>query len=347
MLSARYVGAGKPLVIENVEIPKVNGDEVLIELKAAGICGSDVHYVKGDAHPSKVPITLGHEGAGIIKEVGNKVHNLTVGDHVIVHYVISCGSCKNCILGYDNRCRNRISIGHDVDGTFAEYLKVPEKNAVKIAKHVPFEWGAITSCAVSTAYHAVKISNMSPGDTVVIFGAGGVGLHAVMWAKFFGAGLVIAVDIVDSKLNVAKEYGADLTINSTRENVLEVVNRETDGWGADVAIECSGSSKAMEDAIKVIKGKNYFETGTVVSVGFQKEPFKASFLGLREGAIKVSGDHTLFELYQIIKLLERKRIDLSKSITHTIKLSEVNEAISLIEKRDKHVERIVINNFKE
>ncbi|MEM2960510.1 MAG: alcohol dehydrogenase catalytic domain-containing protein [Candidatus Bathyarchaeia archaeon] len=343
MLAARFKEAGKPLSIEDIAIPSIGPEEVLVEIEAAGICGSDVHYKRGDSSPSKVPLTLGHEGAGIVREVGNNVTNVKAGDNVIIHYVISCGYCKSCLQGFDNRCRNRISIGHDVDGTFAEFIKIPARNAMRVAKHVPIEWGAITACAVSTAYHAVNRSGLKSGDTAVIFGVGGVGIHAVMWAKFFGAEKVIAVDLVDSKLEVAKSYGADLTINPSRDDVLGTIARETDGWGADVSIECSGSPKAMEQAIKAIKGKNRVESGTVVSVGLQTKPFQVEYWNIREGWITVSGDHTRFDLYQIIKLMESGRIDLSRSITHRISLREINKGIDLVESRSEHVERVVID----
>lgn len=346
MIAARFIEARKPFKIEEVETPFINENEVLVEMKAAGICGSDVLYWSGDASPGKVPIILGHEGAGVVKEVGGKVHDLKVGDHVIIHYVISCGICKHCLTGYDNRCRNRISIGHDVNGTFAEYIKVPAKNAVKISDDIPFEWGAISSCAVATAYHAIKISNMNAGDTVVVFGVGGVGLHAIMWAKFFGAGHVIAVDVVNSKLETAKQYGADLTINASKEDVLEIIKRETDGWGAEVAIECSGSHKAIEQAIRSIKGRNLFESGTVICVGYQKESFQINYYDLREGCLRVSGDHTLKELQEIARLLECRRIELSKSISHRISLSEINDGIELLQRKDVYVERVVINKFR-
>lgn len=318
---------------------------MLIEIKAAGICGTDVHYRKGEFSPAHIPLVLGHEGAGVVREVGENVKNLKVNDHVVIHYVISCGNCKPCLEGYDNRCRNRKSIGHDIDGTFAQYIKIPSRNAVKIADSVPLEWGAVIGCAVSTAYHAVRVSNMAPGDTVIVFGAGGVGLHAIMWAKFFGAGKVIAVDLIDSKLENALKYGADIILNPLKSDVIETVRRETEGWGANVAIECSGSPQAMSQAIKAIKGSNQFESGTLVSVGLQTKPFQIEYWGLREGWATVSGDHTLSELYQIVKLVENGRINLSKSITHRIPLVEVNEGIDLVESSKEHVERVIINKF--
>jgi len=343
MLAARFKEAGKPFAIEDVEVPSIGPEDVLVEIRAAGICGSDVHYKRGDSSPSAIPLTLGHEGAGTVKEVGSDVTNVKVGDNVIVHYVISCGYCKPCLQGFDNRCRNRISIGHDVDGTFAEFIRIPAVNALSMAANVPIEWGAITACAVSTAFHAVNRSGLKKGDTAVVFGVGGVGIHAVMWAKFFGAEKVIAVDLVDSKLDAARRYGADLTLNPGRDDILGMIVRETDGWGADVSIECSGSSKAMEQAIRAIKGKNRVESGTVVSVGLQTKPFQVEYWNIREGWITVSGDHTRFDLFQIIKLMGSGRIDLSQSITHRLPLREINEGVELVDSRREHVERVVID----
>jgi len=340
MLAARFKEAGKPFSVEEI-------DEPLVEIKAAGICGSDVHYRKGDFSPGNIPLTLGHEGAGIVRQIGDNVSNVRIGDHVVVHYVISCGNCRPCLQGFDNRCRNRISIGHDVDGTFAQFIRIPSRNAFQMADHVPIEWGAITACAVSTAFHAVKRSGLKKSETVAVFGTGGVGIHAVMWAKFFGAGKVIAVDLVDSKLETARTYGADITVNPSRKDVSKVIMSETDGWGADVAIECSGSAKAMEQAMKAIKGRNRFESGTVVSVGLQTAPFQAEYWNLREGWMTVSGDHTRHDLYQIIKLMETGRIDLSNSITHHIPLRDINEGVDLVESREVHVQRIVIDMEKE
>jgi propanol-preferring alcohol dehydrogenase len=343
MLAARFKEAGKPFVVEEVDTPKIGPGEVLVEVTAAGICGSDVHFYTGEFKPAKIPLIVGHEGAGIVREVGEGVTHLKEGDHVVLHYVLSCGNCKNCMMGYDNRCRNRLSLGYDIDGTFAEYIKIPARSAIKMADHIPLEWGAITACAVSTAYHAVTVAGFQRGDTVVVFGVGGVGLHAVLWARYFGAGKVIAVDLVDSKLEAARKYGADVVVNPEREDVLKIVERETDGWGAAAAIECSGSPRAMEQAIKAIKGKNLFESGTVVSVGLQTKPFQADFWGLREGRLTVSGDHTRNELRQIIRLIEAGRIDLSESITHRVPLEEVNRGVQLVKSRAEHVERVIID----
>jgi 2-desacetyl-2-hydroxyethyl bacteriochlorophyllide A dehydrogenase len=343
MLAARFKEAGKPFVVEQVEVPSIGSNDVLIAVRAAGVCGTDVHYHSGEFAPYYIPLTLGHEGAGIVTAIGANVTHLQVGDSVIVHYIVSCGNCEPCLQGFDNRCRNRKSIGSHIDGTFAEYIKVPARSALKISNTIPYDWGAIAACAVSTAYHAVDISGLQRGGTAVVFGVGGVGLHAVLWSKFFGGRTVIAVDPIDSKLNVAKEYGADVLLNPTRDNIQAEVNGITDSWGVDVAIECSGSPVAMKQAIDAIKGNNRYESGSIVSVGLQITPIQVDYWGLREGRLMVSGDHTRYDLQRIIKLMETKKINLDKSITHHIPIHAVNDGVKLIENGQEHVERVVVD----
>lgn len=342
MLAARFSEEGGTFSIEDIDRPKVGPQDVLIEMKAASICGTDVAYYNGASTPRDLPATLGHEGAGVIAEVGDNVTDLSVGDRVIPHYIISCGKCKPCLQGNDNRCRERETRGAEGEGTFAEYMRLPAENAMKITDTVPFDWASIAACAVATSYHAVKRSELRNGDTVVIFGIGGVGHHAVMWANFFGAGSVIAVDLVDSKLDAAREYGADHVVNPANgDDLREVIDEVTNGYGVDVALECSGSPKAMEQALDAITGKNIHETGVAVSVGGQHEPFDASYWGLREGVLTVSGDHTHYDLYQIIELLEGEKVDLSKSISHHISLDEINEGIEMVD-QSEGVRRVVI-----
>jgi propanol-preferring alcohol dehydrogenase len=343
MLAARFKEAGQPFVVEQIEVPSIGPNDVLVNIRAAGVCGTDVHYHSGEFSPYYIPLTLGHEGAGVVTALGENVTHLQVGDPVIVHYIVSCGNCEPCLQGFDNRCRNRKSIGSHIDGTFAEYIRVPARSALKMSEMIPFDWGAIAACAVSTAYHAVDISGLHPGGTAIVFGVGGVGLHAVLWSKFFGAGTVIAVDPIYSKLNVAKEYGADVLLNPTQENIKRAVSEATNSWGVDVAIECSGTPAAMKQAIDAIKGKNRYESGSVVSVGLQITPIQVEYWGLREGRLMVSGDHTRDDLARVIRLLETRKIKLDKSITHYIPLHAINEGVKLIEGGQEHVERVVVD----
>lgn len=342
MLAARYYDQDN-LRVEETPKPTVESSKVLVNIQAASLCGSDINYLTGKTEPANDPLTLGHEGAGIVSEVGENVEFVNVGDRVVIHYIRSCGICRPCSRGYDNRCRNRQSIGHHVDGTFAEYIAVPERAVMKLPDGVSFGEGSITGCAVATSYHAVQRGDVVPGDTVVIFGAGGVGLHAVLWADHVGAGTIIAVDPEEKQLDAADEFGADVTLNPTKINIKNRILTETNGWAADVAIECSGSPVAMDDAIEAINGQNGYESGTVVSVGIQTEEISLGFDDVREGQFRVVGDHRRSELEEILSLLATGTVDVTPSITHEIALETIQDGINLMRNRDECIGRIVID----
>ena len=325
MQAVRYTGGPEPIAVAEVDRPRLVAGSIRIDVKAASICGSDLHYREEESEfaPSTVPVTLGHEGAGIVTEVGDGVSAFAAGDHVIVHYISSCGHCKPCLAGRDNRCRHRDSIGHDLDGTFAGEIVVPERCAIPLDADVPFAWGSIMGCAGATGFHALRRSGMGVGDTVAVFGAGGVGLNAIMWATFGGAGTVIAVEPVEARRAKARALGADVTLDPA-DDVPEAIADVTDGWGTDLAIECSGSPAAMAMAIDAIDGANKYESGTVVSVGLQETPLEASYWGLREGSLLVSGDHTRAELHTIADLMAAGKIDCSPFVADRIGLDDVH-----------------------
>lgn len=343
MLAVQKPSHDKPAeVVEGIDVPDVGISEVLIETRAASLCGSDLEVLIGEGSPRfEYPLIIGHEGAGEIVDTGGGVSRLTEGDPVAIHYPTTCDRCKHCLAGRDNRCPNRESIGTHRDGTFAEYITVPARNALEL-DGVPYEWGSVASCAVSTGYHAVSIAEVSHGDSVIIFGAGGVGLHAVQWADSFGASTVIAADVADEKLPLAREFGADVTVNPACEDLDALVAEETNGTGTDAAIECSGASAAIEDAIAAINGDNRYASGSVVSVGLQTEPISANYWDLREGSLAVSGDHTRAELRRILELLRDEEVDLSRSITHRFALEDVFDAVSLLTDGNEPVGRIVL-----
>ena len=345
MHAARLHPGATELAIETVERPELGPMDVLIDVQRASICGTDVHHLSGElpVDDEKLPLTLGHEGAGVVAETGSAVTNLEPGDRVVVDYAVACGHCEPCLHGYGNRCRNRRSVGSGIDGTFAEYLAVPASSAVPMPDAVPFEWGSIVACAVSTAFHAVQRAGIEPADDVVVFGVGGVGLHAVLFAAKSLVRTVVAVDLVDERLAAAEAYGADVVVNPSERDVVEAVRSETDGWGADVAIECSGSPVAMEQAVASVNGANRFESGTVVSVGYQENPLEAAYWDLREGQLTVSGDHTRAELRRLLSLLAAGKIDLDRSIAGTVPLAEINDGVRQITADETLTGRVVVD----
>ncbi len=340
MKAYRFYAPNQPLKLEEVPIPKMGPEDVLVKIKASGICGTDVNYKLGKMLPYKTPLITGHEIAGVIEEVGENVKYLKEGDRVVIHYILSCGRCTHCDQGFDNRCRNRKSIGAHVDGGFAEYIVVPARNAFILPNNISFEEGAIIGCAVSTPFHALRLGGFRPGDVVVVYGLGGVGMHGIAWARALGASIVIGVDILDYKLRLAKEFGADIVINPKEENPVKVIRDVTDGYGADLVLECAGAKETVKAAIESVKGKSRYESGRVVIVAHPPGPIEVT--SLREGALYFSGDHTRDELRRIIQLVKNRRIDLSKSITHRLPFSELNRAIDLLAEKRENVLKVVV-----
>ena len=340
MVAARLYTVGEKLSIDHVKIPEIAPDEVLVDVMASGICHSDVNYRKGIAPVSKLPITLGHEISGIIARTGAKVRELRFGDRVLVHYVVSCGRCVYCKTGRENYCVGYRMIGKDVDGGFAEYVKVPARSILKLPPRFPFEQAAIMGCAVPTAYHALRRGRVKQGDTVVLFGVGGLGLHAVqLAAKAFKAGLIIAVDLQDWKLKQARGLGAKETVNAANQNVNETIKKATDGKFADVVVDFVGHETTIEQAISSV-GKG----GRMVLVGIgaksiQLSPYE-TIIG-KEMEIVGVDDHLKTELVQLIKLVRNGRLDLSRSVTHKVALEDINDGFEILESNRENVTRIV------
>ena len=338
-----YREGGAAWKLEDVPDPEPGPREVIVKVEAAGICGSDLHYRYGRAKAYTSPLVAGHEIAGTVVSLGEGAQGVQVGDRVCVHYVTSCGRCVHCDAGNDNRCRNRLSIGSHIDGGFAQYVLIPDRNAFKLPDPIPMEQGAIIGCAVSTGYHALRLARLRPAETVVVFGLGGVGLHAVAWARALGAGLVIGVDNAEAKLEVARGYGADVVLHSERDDPVETILSLTDGYGADLALECSGHSSCVEAGMRCVHGKSAYESGRFVGVAvFPDAPAMPEPGSFREGAYMRSGDHTRQELRQVIGLLGAGRVDISQSVTHRFPFEELEAALELVESRRENVIRAVL-----
>src|SRR5258708_161520 len=208
MRAVRLVEVGKPLEAADVPIQEIGRSDVLIRVKAAGICHSDAHYRAGISKIGHLALTLGHEVAGRIEKVGANVKNVAAGDRVSVHYLVHCGQCEFCGRGQEQFCRTVQMIGKDRDGGYAEYIKVPARNAFALPDEISFEIGAIMMCSSATALHALHKARLKPGESVAIFGFGGLGFSALQLARVFECGDVYVVDINPAKLASAKELGA-------------------------------------------------------------------------------------------------------------------------------------------
>lgn len=342
MTAARLHQIGERLRLDRVRIPSVGVDDVLVDVRAAGICHSDINYRLGLAQVGKLPITLGHEIAGIVTKVGSKVKGVKQGDRVVVHYVIHCGRCIYCRTNRENYCEKYQMVGKDVDGGLAEYVRVPARSIITLPKAIPFEQGAILGCAVSTAYHALRRGRVGAEDRVVIFGVGGLGIHAVQLAhRVFNAGTIIAVDLFDRKLQLAKQVGATSVVNAACEDPVEVVKKATDGSLADVVIDFVGQNRTISKAIDCV-GKG----GRVVLVGIGAKEMRLSpyrvMIGKEMELVGVN-DHLKTELAQLTRLVGSDKIDLSRSITHEVKLKEVNLGMRILEENIGMPIRVVVS----
>jgi 2-desacetyl-2-hydroxyethyl bacteriochlorophyllide A dehydrogenase len=340
MKAARLHQVGEALKIDSVGVPVVGSNDVIIDIRASGICHSDLNYRDGVAPVGKLPIVLGHEIAGVISKTGERVKGIVEGDRVCVHYIRSCGNCSFCKTGRENFCEEYQMIGKDIDGGFAEYIGVPASNVLKLPDTLPFEQACILGCAVSTTYHALKRGRIRAGDTVVIYGIGGLGAQAIQLAKIFNAKKVVAVDISNDKLKLAKQLGADEIVNAAVEDPAKRVETMTDGKLADLVLDFVGAAKVIEQEIRCV-GKG----GRLVLVGIGQDDIRVSpyktIIGKEMELIGVN-DHLRSELVELIDIVGSGRMDLSKSITHRVHLDEVNAGLEILEERIGNPIRVVV-----
>jgi L-iditol 2-dehydrogenase len=247
----------KNLVFGDVPDPRIADDEVLVRVRACGICGSDVHGMDGSTGRRRPPIIMGHEAAGVIAEVGKQVKDWKIGDRVTFDSTVFCGACWYCKRGLINLCDNRRVLGVSCEdyrqhGAFAEYVALPQRILYALPDSVTFEQAAMVE-PVSIAVHAVEITPVSLGDTAVVVGAGMVGLLVVQALRVAGCGKIIAVDLEPEKLELAKKFGADLGLNPDACDVAAEVRNQTGGRGADVALEVVGLSTSINTAIASLR----------------------------------------------------------------------------------------------
>src|SRR5436189_1203366 len=245
MRAVRLTQGGKSLENADVPVPEIGPTDVLVCVAAAGICHSDAHYRAGISEIDRLPLTLGHEVAGRVEEVGSDVKHLSAGDRVCVHYLVHCGSCEFCVRGLEQFCRSGQMIGKHRDGGYAEFIKVPGVNAFPLPDEIPFEVGAIMMCSSATALHALNKARFKAGESLAILGFGGLGFSALQLARVFDCGHVYVVEINPAKLASAASMGA-IAIDARAADPVEQIKKATAGrGGVDVALELIGSAKTM------------------------------------------------------------------------------------------------------
>ena len=352
----RPYSVSNPLKIEDVTLDDPGFNEVVVKIKAAGLCHSDLSVIDGN-RPRPLPMALGHEASGVVVELGEGVDKLSVGDHVVFVFLPSCGSCRYCntgraalcepgaeangkgtLLGGHKRIHNEGNYYHHHLGVsgFAEFAVVSVDSLVKIDQEIPFEIAALFGCAIMTGVGAVvNTAQLKFGESILIVGLGGVGLSAILGAKAAGASNIIAADLNPQKRAIGKKLGAHYTIDSSKKNALQFL-KDLSGGGVDVALEFAGAISALEFAFHATKRGGTtvtaalphpdakLEISPVTLVG-QEKSLKGSYLG---SCIPSRDIPAYIELYKT------GRLDVEKLISHRIKLEDINDGFERLAQGD-------------
>ena len=327
-----------PLVIREVDVPKVGPGEVLIRVRACGLCGTDLKIASGKIPRVPLPHIPGHEIAGEVFAIGPGVQGIKAGDRVAVHFYLTCGKCRYCQTNQDSLCENlRGQLGFQINGGLAEFVVAPAVNAVPLGDRVSFAQGAILADAVATPYQALRRrAGVQPGEVVIVTGAGGLGLHAIQIAKALGA-KVLAVDKVESHLKKAAEMGADILLRSDQDSILEVIRQATGGAGADVVIDLVGQAETLERDLEWLRS-----AGKLLVVGYSpNHTFAVSSMGMVSRGLQIIGCRasTRQDLAEVIAWVEEGKI--LPMVEDILPLSKVNEAYERL-RAGKVIGRIVL-----
>ena len=343
MKSVRLVQVGKPLEEADIPIPDIGSSDVLIRVAAAGICHSDAHYRAGISRIDDLPLTLGHEMAGTVEHVGKDVRNVSPGDRVCVHYLVSCGLCEFCIHGLEQFCRSAQMIGKHRAGGYAEFIKVPGANAFPLPNEIPFEIGAIMMCSSATAFHALNKARLKADESVAIFGLGGLGYSALQLAPAFGCGETYVVEINPAKLALAKKFGA-VAIDATTADPVEQIREATAGKGVDVSLELIGSAKTMRQAVLCLA-----PLGRAALVGLTAESmsiFPYTELINKEAEIIGVSDHLAAELPVLLEFARSGKLRFPPETLRVIVLdaAQINAALDALQDSIDHVRTVIVPN---
>ncbi|MBI2796996.1 MAG: zinc-binding dehydrogenase [Gemmatimonadetes bacterium] len=315
MRAVRLVAPGRPLEAATVPVPEVGPGDVLVRVRAAGICHSDAHYRSGRAPSNPLPLTLGHEVAGTIERAGPGVTTHRAGDRVVLHYNVTCGHCARCAAGTEQFCAECRMLGHHRDGGYAEFIAVPAANAIPLPASIGFAPCATLMCASATSYHALRKGRLAAGETVAVFGAGGLGQSAVQIARAFGARTVLAVDINPARLALAERHGA-IAIDARAGDPVAAIRSRT--GGVDVALEVIGLAATMRQAVQSLG-----PFGRAVLVGLADQPMLLDTYGEllgKEAEVIGCNDHLLSELAPLLALAAGGALDVSQVVTRTVPL---------------------------
>lgn len=324
MKAAVFYGPDQPLKVEEVPDPTPGPEEVLVKVAGCGVCHTDLHYIDHGVPTFKQPpLILGHETSGTIAGIGSSVGGWQEGDRVLLPAVYGCGQCAMCRTGRENVCERMVMFGNNVDGGYAEYILAPAKDVLALPEEIPLVAGAIIADAVTTPFHAVvNRGRVRPGDRVVVFGCGGIGLNVVQIAAALGAS-VIAVDVIDEKLQWAQRLGAEKTLNSKEYERVDKEIRKLTGGGADIGFEAIGNPTTQAQTFASLR-----TGGRFVMVGYSAEKMSldAGRVMYREMEIIGSLGCRAVDYPRVLDLARLGKIKVEELVTATYPLDEINSA---------------------
>lgn len=316
----KVIKVNTPGNLELQEVAKpdnVGPQDVLVKVKAAGICGSDIHIYHGTNPVATYPRVIGHEVVGEIVEVGVEVDNLKVGDHVAIDPVVSCGECYPCRIGRNNVCKSLKVRGVHTDGGFAEYVVVPGKSVYQISKDLSWPEAALIEPFTIGAQVSSR-GEITAADTVLVLGAGPIGLIVLQVVKKIGAKCIIT-DLLDKRLELAKELGADVVVNTSKQDLPDIVFKETNGLGVTVVVEAVGLPKLLEEAIKVTS-----PAGRIVVLGFTETASNIAQLDITKNELDIRGSRLHAKQFpKVIEWFNNRELRPEVLISHQFHFTEV------------------------
>ena len=329
----------QPLKIEDLEMPAVHDEDVLIKVASCGVCHTDLKVIEG-RNRFTPPTILGHEVAGTVEAIGAQCRDFKVGDRVIIGMRYKCGRCRYCLSAHENLCERRPAPPNlkKQDGTavtrwnvggFAQYVAVPAYMTFKIPDGISMEEASVVGCRVTTAYNAVKHrGKLQPNESALVIGCGGIGLNTIQFLRCFGAYPIIAVDIAEDKLAAAKNFGATHTINASSEDPVKAVIKLTDG-GVDKSFEAIGNTKTADQIIQATRPGG---TATIIG-GLGSGPFTISSGNFVTKEITITGvsSRQANDVDEVFQMARQGRIELKSLITQSYRYEQINEALHDLE----------------
>jgi L-iditol 2-dehydrogenase len=330
-MKAAYLVEPGRVVIEDIPVPEIKENtDVLVRIRNVGICGSDIHYfLKGRIGDQIVSdrIILGHEAAGDVASIGSSVRNVREGQKVAIEPGITCGRCEYCIKGMPNLCPNVKFFGTPpVDGALREYVVMPERNLIPLSRGLDYNEGLLSE-PLAIGIHGIKLSGFSVGDEVAIIGAGPIGLSILFTVKMGGAKRVFISDLIPARLEMAKKLGADRVILAEKENIVDVVKKETGGRGVDIGCEAVGKIETFKQSSEVAR-----IGGETVIYGIPDDDrMEFDAHSIRRKQLRIINVRRSVHVTQLaLDLMGQKKIPFSSIVTHTFPLEKVEEALKMV-----------------